>query len=106
MFIDFYGNTKRRRAIFRNNKKYILENIHPNDELVASLLSLNCITEEQSQLIQQQRSERDKNDELLYVLESLDETQFLKFVQCLRRNNQKTVAKIIENGGGSKYNMY
>ena|SRR6218665_2074716 len=99
---DFYGKTKRRRAIIRNNRNYLLENIQPNAELIALLLSQNCITEEQSHLIQRHRSAQDKNDELLYVVEFFDETKFSNFVKCFRHINQKTVAKIIENGGGVK----
>ena len=102
VILDFYGRTKKRNAIIRNNKTYLLENIQPNDELIASLLSLNCITEEQSHFIQRQRLNRDKNDELLFIVESFDETKISTFVKCLRENNQKTVASIIENGGGIK----
>src|SRR5688572_33025325 len=87
-------------AIIRNNRSYLLENIQPNDELIASLLSLNCITEEQSHFIQRQRSTQDKNAELLYVMTSFDEKKFSNLFKCLRRTNQKTVARIMENGGG------
>ena len=106
VFLDFYGKTKKRSAIIRNNRNYLLENIQPNDELIASLLSLNCITEEQSHFIQRQRSTQDKNAELLFVIESFDETKFSNFVKCLRQTNQKTVARIIENGGGLKNKLY
>ena len=106
VFLDFYGKTKKRYAIIRNNRNYLLENIQPNDELIASLLSLNCITEEQSHFIQRQRSTQDKNAELLYVIETFDETKFSNFVKCLRKTNQKTVARIIENGGGLKNKLY
>ena len=101
--LEFYGKTKKRHAIIINNRNYLENNIQPNDELLASLLHLNCITDEQSHFIQRQRSTRDKNYELVYVLESFDETKFSSFVKCLRHNNQRTVAKIIENGGGLTY---
>jgi len=98
--------TKKRHAILTNNRNYLVENIQPNDELLASLLSLNCITEEQIHFIQRHRSTRDKNYELLYIMESFDETKFSSFVNCLRRTNQRTVAKIIENGGGLTFKLY
>src|SRR6218665_3370998 len=91
---------KKRHAIIRNNRNYLENNIQLNDELIASLFSLNCITYEQSHFIQRQSSTQDKNYELLYIMESFDEKKFSHFVNCLRRTSQRTVAKIIENGGG------
>ena len=105
VFLDFYGKTKKRSSIIRNNRNYLLENIQPNDELIASLLSLNCITEEQSHFIQRLHSTQDKNAELLYVIKPFDETKFSNFAKCLRQTNQKTVARIIENGGGITKNF-
>jgi len=87
-------------AIIRNNKKYLLENIQPNDGLISSLFSLNCIAEESSHFIRQQRS-RDKNAELLYIVKSFDETKFTTFVKCLRQTNQTEVARVVATGGGS-----
>ena len=104
--LEFYGRTKIRHAILRNNRKYLENNIQSNDELISSLLSQNCITNEQSHFIQSQCSERDKNYELLHVVESFDETKFSTFVTSLRRTNQRTVAKIIENGGGITFKLY
>src|SRR6218665_2055552 len=98
--------TKIRHTIIRNNRKYLENNIQPTDELISSLLSLNCITNEQSHFIQSQCSTREKNYELLHVMDSCDETKFSTFVNCLRRKNQRTVAKIIENGGGIKFKLY
>src|SRR5688572_30317910 len=100
--VEFHRQTKKRYAIIRDNRNYLLENIQPNDELIASLLSLNCITEEQSHFIQRQRLERDKNDELLYSVTPFEEEKWSHFVKCLRQTNQKTVARIIEKGGGLK----
>jgi len=99
-FLDFYGKTKKRTTIIRNNRNYLLENIQPNVELFDSLLSLNCVKKEQIQFIQRQRSVQDKNVEILYVMETFDETEFSTFVNCLRLTNQKTVARILTNGGG------
>lgn len=65
-------------------------------------MSHNCITEEQSQFIQRQRAKRYKNEKILFVMESLDERSFSKFLKCLRQTNQKTVAKIVDDGGGLK----
>lgn len=104
--LDIYGKTKKRSAFIRNNRSYLLENIQMSDELVASLLSLDCITEEQNHLIRQQHPNRDKISELLYVTESMDETKFSNFVRSLRRTSQMTVARIIENGGGLEYKLY
>jgi len=70
------------------------------------MLHLNCITEEQSYVIQRQRLNRDKNDELLHVMRSFDETMVSNFVKCLRQTNQRTVARVIESGGGLKYKLY
>ena len=106
VFLDFYGKTKKRSAIIRNNRNYLLENIQPDDELIDSLFSLNCITEEQSHFIQRQHSNRCKNAELLYFMRFFDETKSSNFVKCLRQNNHKTVARIIENGGGIKNKLY
>lgn len=106
VFSDFYGKTKKRSAIIRNNRNYLIDNIQPNDELIASLLSLNCLSEEQSHFIQRQRLSREKNAELLYVIKSFDEIHFANFVKCLRRTNQETVTRILENGGGLKYKIY
>lgn len=89
-----------------------MENIQWNHELNAALLSVNSITQDHSLLIQRQRLRqqqrlkqrqrgiRDKNAELLYVMRSCDDTTFSKFVDGLRQTNQKTMAGIIENGGG------
>jgi len=89
-------------AIIRNNSYYLLDNIQPSDELIASLLSSNCITEQESHFIQRQCSSRDKNSELLHVVKSFDEINFSNFVKCLQVTDQKPLAKIIENGGGIK----
>src|SRR6218665_2742531 len=97
-----------RHTIIRNNINYLLENIKPNDELISSLLFLNCVSGDQSHFIQRHRlisesstgTTRNKNYELLYVVESFDETNYSNFVHCLRHANQRTVASIIENGGG------
>ena|SRR6218665_1363802 len=100
VYSDFYEATKKGSAIIRNNRNYLIENIQADDRLIASLLALNCITEEQGNVIQRQRLSRDKNAELLFVVHSFDQTNYSKFVRCLRRNNQMTMARIIENGGG------
>ena len=100
MFVGFYWKTKKRSAHIRNNRKYILENINSSEELINSLLSLNCITEKQSQFIQRQRSNRVKNAELLRIVRSFDNNKSSNFIKCLQRTNQKTMAKILENGGG------
>lgn len=103
--LNVNGKTKRRSAIIRNNRDFFLEHIQPHDEFIASLLPLNCITEEQSHFIKAQRSTRDKNDEILQIVRSFEETEFSDFVRCLRQTNQKMVARIAENGGGLKSNV-
>src|SRR6218665_1014547 len=100
IYLDFDEKTKRRSAIIRNNRSYLLSNIQPNEEFIDSLLLLNCLTYEQSHFIERQRFNRDKNDELLHIIRSFDETKFLNFVKCLRQTNQKTVARIMDNRGG------
>lgn len=100
VLIDFYWKSKMRSAIIRNNGKFLLESIQPDDKLLASLLSHNCITKEQSQRIEKERSKGRKNSELLHVVELFDKTKFSNFVKCLRRNNQETLTRILENGGG------
>src|SRR6218665_3416112 len=100
VFLAFCIKDRRRSAVIENNRNYLLENIQPNDELLASLLSFNCITEAQRHFIQKERPIRDKNAELLFVGHSFDPTNYSNFVRCLRRNNQTTVARILENGGG------
>ena len=102
-FLDFQVKTKKRSAIIRNNRNYFLENIQLNDDLLASLLTLDCITEKQKHLIQRHRLNEDKNAELLYAARTFDETKFSNFVKCLRRTKQNMVARITENGGGLKY---
>lgn len=77
-----------------------MEYIDADEQLIASLLSLNCITEERSRFIQRQRSKLGKNAELLKAMKNIDETTFSNFAKCLRQTNQKTVAAITENGGG------
>ena len=96
-----------------------MENIQLSATLVSSLLSFNCITDAQSRLSQRQRSnlnvnktkresrfirgrypDRYKNTELLRTTRSFDVTKFSNFVTCLRQANQRTVARIMENGGG------
>ena len=98
--LDFDQPTKRRSAIIRNNRNYFLSNIQPNEEFIDSLFFCNCLTYEQSQFIGRQRLNRDKNDELLYFIRSFSETKFLNFVKGLRQTNHKTVARIMDNGGG------
>ena len=84
-----------------------MDNIEPSDELISLLLSLNCLTEEESQRIQRHRFNRhNKNYELIHILRTFDEIKFTNLVKCLRKTNQKTVARIIENGGGFKYKLY
>src|SRR6218665_1729206 len=106
VFIDFYGKDKKRSAIIRNNRNYLVDNIQPSDELIASLLSLNCINEEQGHFIHRHSSTRVKKDELLYVMESVDEANFSNVVKCLWHTDHKAMTKIIENGGGLKYTFY
>src|SRR6218665_376974 len=103
VFLDFYEEKKRISAITRNNRKYLLRKIQPTDELIDSLMSLNCLTEEQSNFILKQCSNRNKNAELMRIVRSFNDKKFSHFVQCLRQTNQRTVAKIVENGGGSEY---
>jgi len=79
-----------------------MEAIQPSDKFIDSLSSLNCITVKQGNFIKRQRSDRHKNSELLSLLRSFDQTKSSTFVRCLRKHNQKTVAKIIENGGGTE----
>lgn len=89
--------TEKRSAIIRKNANYISKTRQANDELIDSLFSLNYITEEQRHFIQQQHSQRDKNDELLQVVRFFDDTKFSNFVKCLRETHHKTVTRIIEN---------
>lgn len=77
--------------------------MQPSDEFITSLLSLNCLTKEQSHLIQRQRSYREKNLELLYFIKSFDGAKCSNVIKCLRQTKQKTAARIIEDGGGLKY---
>ena len=100
IYLDFDEKTERRSAIIRNNRSYLLSNIQPNDEFIDSLLFLNCLTHEQSHFIERQRLNRDKNEEVMYFVRSFDDTKFVNFVKCLRQTNQKTVARIMDNGGG------
>ena len=67
---------------------------------------MKYITDEQSHAIKGQTSNRDKNGELLCLLGPFDETKFSNFVKCLRQTDQNTVARIIENGGGLKHDLY
>src|SRR6218665_2446655 len=106
VFLDFYEEKKRISAITRNNRKYLLRKIQPTDELIDSLMSLNCITEEQSNFILKQCSNRNKNAELFRIVRSFDDTKFSNFVRCLRQTNQGTVARIVEHGGGLKYKYH
>ena len=93
VFLDFYGKTKKRSAIIRNNRNYLLENIQPNDELIASLLSLNCITEEQSHFIQRQRSNRDKNARTFVRREIFRRDKVFKFRQMSSTNQSEDSGK-------------
>jgi len=102
-----------------------MENIQLSSTLITSLFSFDCITELQSRLIQRKRSHlnvnetkekshfiqgyhsvRYKNTALLCTMRSLDVSKFSNFVTCLRKANQKTVARIMENGGGLQYVLY
>src|SRR6218665_221217 len=105
MFLAFYAKTRRRSAVIRNNRTYLLENIQPTDKLIASLLSLDCITKEQHHFIQRQRSKRYMNAELLYLMKSFDDTKSSNLLKCLRQSNHGTLARILENGGGLQYLM-
>ena len=102
-FLDFYGRTMKRSAIIRNNRNYLLNNIQWNDELISTLLSRNCVTEEQSHFIQRQSSNRDKNAELLKIIRSFNETKLSSVIKCFRQTNQMEVGRILTNGGGSLY---
>src|SRR6218665_12001 len=106
VFTDVHGKMACMHAIIRNNKKYLVDTIQPDDELIASLLSLNCITEEQSHFIHRQSSTRDKNKELLKIMRCFDQRKFSNCIKCLRHTNQQKVARIIENGGGLKLTHY
>lgn len=86
--------------IIRNNLQYLLETIRLSDEFIASLLSLNCITEEQSYIIRRRCSNKKTNAELLHVVRSFNDAKSLNLVRCLRRTRQAIPAKIVENGGG------
>src|SRR6218665_1029829 len=95
----------KRAAFIRNNRNYLLKTIQPNNEFISSLLSFNCVTEEQCYFIQRQCSERKKNSVLLEIMRSLNERNFSNFVKCLRQTNQTEVATIVSKGGGSIYNF-
>src|SRR6218665_1189910 len=73
---DFYDETKRNAAIIRSNRKYLLRKIQPKDELIDSLMSLNCLTEEQSSFIRKQCSKRNRNAKLLRLSKSFNNTNF------------------------------
>src|SRR6218665_3029359 len=93
----------KRPAFIRNNINYLLKTIQPSKESISSLLSLNCVTEEQCYFIQRQSSERKKDSELLEIVRSFNATMFSNFVKCLRQTNQTEVARIVSKGGGSIY---
>lgn len=101
VYLEFYAKTKKRLTVIRNNRKCLIENIDPSDELIASLLSLNCITEKQSHVIKRQHSKRMKNAELLYVVRTFNDAKFAKLVNILRQTNQMAAARIVDDGGGS-----
>lgn len=98
--LDFFGETTKISAVIRNNRDFLLENVQPNDELLALLLSFNCVTKEKCHFIQRQCSNPNKNAEILYAVRPFDENKCTNLVKCFRQTNQRTVARIIENGGG------
>lgn len=100
MSSDIYDKTKKRSAIIRSNRSYLLETVQPNDEFIDSLFSFKCITEEQRKNIQRQHRVTDKNAELFHAVGSFDDSKFSTFVKCLRQTNQTEVARIVRNGGG------
>lgn len=104
--LDFYRKTMITSAIIRNNRNYLLENIMMDNSLMSWLLNFNCATKAQIHLIGRQRSMRDKNAKLLYIIKSSDETQSSKLVKCLRKSNQIEVAKVIATGGGSLLTLH
>src|SRR6218665_968294 len=101
--IAFYRNSAE-RSVIRHNQKYLVENIQPNGQLIDSLMSLDCLTEQQGRLIKRLRLDRDKNVELLHALRPFDEKKRSKFIRCLRQTNQKTVAQVVGTGGGLHFN--
>lgn len=100
LYLDFYGKTRKRSTILRNNRNYLLDNIQLNNNLTALLLSFNCLAEKQRRFFQRQTSNRNKNNELLCAMRTFDENSFSNFVKCLRQTNQMNAARIMENGGG------
>lgn len=118
-FVDFYEIKSKRRVTIRNNSELLLECIQPNNEFIGSMLSMDCITDEQcrfvqlqlpkrknarmkakSHFVQETNSERNITAKLLHLARSVDQIKSLNFVRSLRRTNQNIVARIIENGGG------
>lgn len=87
-------------SVINMNRNYLLENIEPSDELIASLVSFNCITKEQSDTIQRRRSKQDKNAELLYFLSAFDDTLSSNFTRTIRDNNRQTRARAFKIGDG------
>jgi len=90
-------------AFIRNNRNYLLKTIQPNNQFISSLLSLNCVTEEQRDFIQRQRSKGKKNSVLLEIMRSFNKTFFSNFVKCLRQTNQTELARMVSKGGGLLY---
>lgn len=95
---DLGAEIQERRTIFSNNRNELLEGIQPSD------WPLDGTSEEQNQFIQghTRPTEQEENTNFLHFSRSLYDRPTLSsnFIRCLRRNNQQTVARIIENGGG------
>src|SRR6218665_2668926 len=104
--LDYYLKNRKISAIIRSNRDYLLANIKLDETLIDSLLSFNGVTEGQSHLLKSLSSNRHKNTELLWAMKYFDVAKFSNFVKCLRQTNQKTVARIIENGGGLQFLLY
>lgn len=101
VLLVYYEYIEKRATIIRNNQNFLLEFIEPNDKLIEALVSSACITQHQADSIGKLQRIRDKNEELLQQLRPYESDKYAAFKRCLYETDQHSVARVLENGGGS-----
>lgn len=81
------------------NQSVLVELLDTTSDLLADLLSDGCITQGQKQFIEAATCKSEMNKRLLRTVMHCSQSDFVNFIDCLRRNGQQHVCRIMQNNG-------
>lgn len=74
----------------------MVKNLHVNDEVIDELLSSLALTETEAEIIEHEKSNRDKIKRILLALSPKDDKIYHAFKECLKKTKNDHVLKKIE----------